>query len=59
MAPIIKDQLCAQIISLENEIEMMKENNLKGIQSKRKELKQLHNKLKKITALEKPHEPMW
>jgi len=48
-----KDKLCANIINLENEIEMIKENGLSGLRKKQKELKTLHLKLKKMNFAER------
>ena len=44
-----KDQICAQILDLTNEIEMMVEQKItKGLKEKRKQLSSLKSKLKKI-----------
>ncbi len=48
-----KDNISAQILDLENEIEMMVEQKISGITAKRKKLSALKSKLKKMCAAEK------
>ena len=43
-----KDTLCTQILDLENEIEMMVEQKIKGVTAKRKQLSALKSRLKKM-----------
>lgn len=50
-----KHEICSSIISLESEIEFLKEINLPTIKQKR-ELNKLHRQLKKISTLEKSNE---
>jgi len=43
-----KELLCAQILDLENEIEIMSEQKISGIKEKRKQLSALKSRLKKM-----------
>jgi hypothetical protein len=50
-----KDEICKKILSLENEIEFMKEFKQPTIE-KKKELKKLYSQLKNISRLSKKEE---
>jgi len=53
-----KDEICKAILSLENEIEFLKESKQPSIKQK-KQLKALHCQLKKFSNLEVPESVTW
>jgi hypothetical protein len=50
-----KHEICSSVISLENEVEFLKENNLSYL-SRKRQLNKLYLQLKSISTLEKEHE---